>query len=376
MKRNDWNQDEINFLVENSHLTVEELMKHLSRTSASIRSQITRLEKDGKLTRKTGYEVRKANTKTRQANEMLEQKVEILLKERDALLKLREQPQKIEIIPKHKTEVSEGVPIIVASDWHIEELVKSSTVNNLNSFNLKIAEERVIRFFQRALRLIQIQERDVKVNTVVLALLGDFISGSIHDELMENNQLLPAEAIWKAQSWIISGIDFLLKHTKHELIVPCQSGNHARMTQKQRHSTEAGNSLEVLMYQNLDLYYRKNKRVKFIISDAYHTYLDIFGTIIRFHHGHSVKYGGGIGGIYIPTNKAIAQWNKAYKADLDIFGHYHNLKDGGNFICNGSLIGWNAYAIHIKADFEKPKQAFTVIYKKYGKGGTFPIWLE
>jgi len=40
------------------------------------------------------------------------------------------------------------------------------------------------------------------------------------------------------------------------------------------------------------------------------------------------------------------------------------MKDGGTFISNGSLIGWNAYAIKIKADFEKPKQAFFLVDKK------------
>jgi hypothetical protein len=69
--------------------------------------------------------------------------------------------------------------------------------------------------------------------------------------------------------------------------------------------------------------------------------LQIYDVTVRFHHGHSIRYAGGVGGIYIPTNKAIAQWNKGRHADLDVFGHFHQLRDGGNFICNGSLIGYN-----------------------------------
>ena len=98
--------------------------------------------------------------------------------------------------------------------------------------------------------------------------------------------------------------------------------------------------------------------------------------MLRFHHGHGMKYGGGVGGIYIPINKAIAQWNKALRADLDVFGHWHQFRDGGNFICNGSIIGYNAYALRIKADYEEPKQAFFLMDKNRGKTIVAPIFVD
>jgi len=120
------------------------------------------------------------------------------------------------------------------------------------------------------------------------------------------------------------------------------------------------------MYRQLRDYFENEKRIKFIINDSYLTYMDIYGYTARFHHGDSLKYGGGIGGIFIPAFKAISQWNKSMRADWDFFGHFHQLKDGGNFISNGSLIGYNAYAIRIKADYEKPKQAFVIIDEQRG----------
>jgi len=151
---------------------------------------------------------------------------------------------------------------------------------------------------------------------------------------------------------------------------------HSRITPKVRHSTEAGNSLEWYMYNNLALLFKNEPRVKFLISRGYHNYLDVYDWTIRFHHGHAVRYGGGVGGIYIPVNKAIAQWDKAKKADLTVMAHFHQLKDGGNFICNGSLIGYNAYALSIKADYEDPKQAFFIIHSKKGRLGYKPIFIK
>jgi hypothetical protein len=145
------------------------------------------------------------------------------------------------------------VCFLIASDWHCEEQVKKGDTSGKNEYTLKIAEERIERFFQGGVRLYDIMARDTRIPTIVLGLLGDFISGSIHEELVEINQLLPADAIRFAQIQIIRGIKFLLANTPKdvEILVVCHSGNHGRMTKKQRHASENGNSLEAFMYRNI-----------------------------------------------------------------------------------------------------------------------------
>lgn len=287
-------------------------------------------------------------------------------KERDAFLDVGEvETYKIE--PKKKTNGrSMATAITLASDWHIEEEVKSSQVNGLNKFNIDIAKERAEKYFKVVAQLIEVHNKEYQIDDLILALLGDFISGTIHDDLKEANNIQPTEAIWNAQKLIASGIRYLLDNTKVNLIIPCSSGNHGRITAKQRTSTEYGNSLEILMYKQLKDFFHNEKRVKFIVNDSYLTYVDVYNYKLRFHHGHALRYGGGIGGIFIPTFKAISQWNKSTPANWDFFGHFHQLKDGGNFISNGSLIGYNAYANRIKADYEKPKQFFGIIDEDRG----------
>jgi hypothetical protein len=131
------------------------------------------------------------------------------------------------------------------------------------------------------------------------------------------------------------------------------------------------------MYAYLAERYKDNKRVEFIVAQGYHTYLTLYDNFtIRLHHGHSISYGGGVGGITISVNKKLAQWNIGRKADLDVFGHFHQFFDGQKFIANGSLIGYNAYALSLGAAFDKPKQAFFLISKNHGKTITAPIILE
>ena len=268
---------------------------------------------------------------------------------------------------------TEATVLMVASDWHVEEEVQPESVNMLNEYNLEISESRATRFFRGGLRLTEIVARDVKVTTILLPLLGDFVTNDIHEENREVNALLPMEAIQKAQMYIASGINFLLENTDYKIVIPCHSGNHGRTTKKIFIATEHGHSLEYFMYKNLEMLYSGNERVEFHITPAYHSYMEVYGLTVRFHHGHGMRYYGGVGGLYIPVNKSIAQWNRAKHADLDIFGHFHQLKDGGTFLSNGSLIGYNQYAIWIKADYEPPKQIFTVIDSKRGRTITAPI---
>jgi hypothetical protein len=263
----------------------------------------------------------------------------------------------------------------VASDWHVEENV-GPEVGGLNKFNIDIAKARATKFFQSALRLTRLLAQDIKIDTMVLALLGDFISNDIHEEFPEVNELTPMHAIVTAQNFIISGIEFLLANSKLKFVIPCHSGNHARTTRTTRFSTENGHSLEYLMYLHLAAYFRTEPRITFIIPPGPHSYVKVYDQTIRFHHGHMIKYAGGVGGIYVPVLKSVAQWNIARRADLDIFGHFHQCRDGGRFICNGSLIGYNAFALSIKADFEPPKQQLLLIDRKRGRTATWPIILE
>lgn len=312
----------------------------------------------------------------RQIN-LLIQENEKLERELNASLEIKNGLSPIHIDKKISSNDSEATAVVLASDWHIEETVNPATVNNMNKFNVAIAERRAEQFFQHTLKMLKKEQNSVTIKTLVLALLGDFISGNIHDELLENCSLQPIDAIIRVENMIAGGIKYLLDNSEVNIVITCHVGNHTRITKKVHISTEKGNSLESFMYHHLQNAFKDNPRITFLISDGYLSYLTIYDFVIRFHHGHAVKYGGGVGGITIPIRKAISQWQKIKHADLDCFGHFHQFVDGGNFICNGSLIGYNSFAIFIKGDYEKPRQAFFLIDKKRGcKTITAPILFD
>lgn len=319
--------------------------------------------------------VRKDKKKSKEITEALAQENQILKREMDSLLEIQKHVESYVIKPKsiHKGEVT---AVLVASDWHIDELVNAETVNGLNEYNPEIARKRAEHFFTTGKRLIDIEAQESRVTHVILALLGDFISGHIHEELMENTDCPPVEAAITAQSILISGIEYLLTNTTQTYTIVCHSGNHARTTKTVHFANEAGHSYEYMVYKTLAMYFKDEKRVRFVIPKSYHSYVEVYGMTLRFHHGHAIKYGGGVGGITIPVNKAVAQWNRSRSADMDIFGHLHQAHDGGNWICNGSMIGHNTYAIAIKAAYERPSQMMIGLHSKLGHYVTRRIYFE
>ena len=71
---------------------------------------------------------------------------------------------------------------------------------------------------------------------------------------------------------------------------------------------------------------------------------------------------GGIGGIHVPLNKAIAAWDATERADLTCLGHWHQFSWGraGRYVSNGSVIGHSPYAERV-ASPERPCQGMAII---------------
>ncbi len=266
--------------------------------------------------------------------------------------------------------------VVPASDWHVEERVFKAAIGGKNEFDLTIAEARIKRFYSGVVEKIEHQNHEKRVSELWHPLLGDLITGYIHEELLESNTLSPTEACVFLQELICSGIDFLLKETSLPIFIPTCCGNHSRTTQKKRIKTSHKNSFEWMLFMTLARYYKNEPRVTWIIGEGYHNVCEINGRKVRFHHGDGMRYAGGVGGITIPVNKAIAQYQKLEACDFDIFGHWHQFNLGFPYwVCCPSLIGYSEFSLEIRAEFQHPAQAFIVIDREYGITEAKPIFL-
>jgi hypothetical protein len=302
---------------------------------------------------------------------------ERLKRERDAYLRLGS--PEILVYGQAKQDRSDSVACATLSDWHVDEPVEAGPVHGLNEFSPDIARERAEHCFRNLLALAHMLGRDTKIRTLHLSLLGDFISGWIHEELLANTAMAPGDAMAFVEGLLASGIEFLLRESDFQVEADCIPGNHGRMTKQVHLGDPTGTSLETYMYRALANRFHGNPRVTLRVSGQAMVYRHFYERFkMRLIHGYEVKYGGGVGGLTIPLRKALAQWNNPIRADLTVLGHFHQLFDGGDFIVNGSLIGYNTFAQAIKASFEEPRQAFWLVHARKGgqKSVTAPIWLD
>lgn len=287
--------------------------------------------------------------------------------------------EKFTIDPQYKFK-DEAIAISALSDVHIEEPVAKSVVSGLNEYNLEIAQDRIIRYFKRLLYMInQSRKAGYVIDHLVMAWLGDFITGYIHEELEEANNLTPVEASLLIQSLLIKGVKLLSEDAKlTSIVIPCTPGNHGRTTKKKRFTTGYKNSYEWLMYNNIKQLFEAiggYGNVEFIIPESEFIYMNLFGYINKFSHGDHFKYQGGIGGIEIPLKKWILRENTVIKTDMSWIGHWHQYIVLNKVRVNGAAIGYNSYARAFGFEPEPPKMQFQLLDKKRGYTLNNPILL-
>lgn len=276
------------------------------------------------------------------------------------------------------TKTNEAIPLIQFSDWHVEEKVEKGTTHGLNVFNPDICKLRVKKLTENTLKTIKKERQNVIINQLYICLGGDFINNYLHEHDTQMNYMSPIEASTFAKEQIKSCLTTIAHYAGVKKInVMCIRGNHGRLTKKMQSSNDYKMNLEAIIYHMLKAELN-DSMFNFSIPESGIGYSDIGGKVIRSMHGHEVKYGGGIGGITIPLIKYILRLNQTFKADYTNMHHYHtqNYISDCNTSINGSLVGYNSYAMQIGAKFEVPKQVFQLLDSKRGLTVRTPIFCE
>ena len=276
---------------------------------------------------------------------------------------------------KRKTGVRYAVALF--SDAHIEETVKSASVMGLNEYNVKIARERIEKYFAN---LVSCLNTD-KVEYLLFASLGDTISGFIHEELSQSNELTPLEATFEAQNLIYNGLKYIcdnteLKRIKFVGIV----GNHSRVTNKIQHSNGYKMSYEWLMYKNIQKQAElEGLPIEFDIPESEMAIEDTSdGKRFLFIHGFQIKGSGNgtVCGIYPSLGRLSLKYGKVYKQDKIYLGHFHSCISIPNAVVNGSIIGYNSYALTNGFAYEEPAQMYELYDTNIGQLLTRQIYCK
>lgn len=355
--------------------------KYIVRISDEIWDKMS-----GEISVEQAISMRKETAKTQQEQNSLKSERDYLFNKANVLeevLRLRQATENLEIYdikPSPGSMGKETISISLLSDVHIEEVVLPDSVLGLNSFNPEIAKKRLDNYFINLVKLVSHHQRNYSIKKHIIGLLGDIIGGFIHEELKQTNSMTPLEAIAFAKTCLMSGFKYLQDNLDvEEIDVICCVGNHGRNTDKLQFANLTETSYEWFLYEDLRMMCEIMglNKFKFVNPKSGFVITQIFGEKYMFTHGNlGFSYKGGVGGIYVPFLRYFGKVAPTFGIKRIFFGHYHTTLDIKEGVGNGSVKGYDSYAISKGLPFEPPQQSMVLLNERKGFTNFQSIFLD
>lgn len=260
--------------------------------------------------------------------------------------------------------ISDEEATLFLSDWHYGQVS-----NNIwNEYNVKICKERVSKLFNKVISAIQ----DHKINTLHIALLGDFVNGSIHTSCRVASEENTCEQLMHVSEIIANFINEISAYV-NQVNVYSTYGNHARSIQKKEDNIHADNMERVIPWW-LAQRLKDNYKVNVIDSEYYEfIYFNVCGYNVVCTHGDLDQFkniGVTVNSIFTKKyGKSIDYTFSADKHHLESFEQF-----GIESTLVGSLCGTDEFANN-KRLYSNPMQTLCIFTPEDGKKCTYNIKL-
>jgi hypothetical protein len=268
------------------------------------------------------------------------------------------------------------------SDFHVGEVVEPTEVADYNAYDPDIAKQRIERFFERTVTVSRRFLAGVDYDGIVMPNLGDTISGDIHEEFQQTNELSNFEAVPFVVPLIEAGIG-LLADEFGKVHVPCVPGNHPRDSRKPRYKKRSAHNADTMISKLVASKFKNDDRVTFDIPDGISADFEVYGTKFRIEHGDEAKGGSGIQGAMLPI--ALMAHRRRKQAQVEgrpfdclLIGHWHQYLSavGKGFVVNGAGKGYDEYARGKGFEPEPPQQALMVVTPEHGVTTQCPLFVS
>jgi predicted phosphodiesterase len=334
--------------------------------------------------------IRKKNKEINELSKILE----TVRQERDSAEKLRKEiwglteqsPEPPKWLNREPGKGSSGIPLICLNDWHWGETVDPDQVGGANKFNRTIARARVQELYHAVYDLCFHHMTNPNYPGAVITILGDMITGCIHDDLAQTND---GPVMWSVNEVKNQLLGLLIGWKKHfkKLAIIAVPGNHGRNTVKPRINNRVYESYEWMIYCCIEEYFRDDPNVSVYVPNEVDAHFSIFGHRIMATHGDTlgVKGGDGLIGALGPIARGamkVGAQQRQIGRDFDtlVIGHYHFYMPRGDatpVLLSPSLMGHNTYAhLQLRVKASRPSQALAFIHHKRGFTCQWPMVLD
>ena len=282
------------------------------------------------------------------------------------------------------------VMIAPLTDTHVGDNVKKEQNLNLNEYDIDLFSKRMWGWANQVLNLAEYRRNSCHVDELVIPMLGDMISGDIHEELARTNidncmmQMIIGAYV------ISQSIAFLSPHFDN-IKIKAVVGNHGRMTRKIP-SKDRYMDWDYMLYQWVGVFLRNHKNIDIAIPKSFSHVFEVAGRRILIMHGDSIAGGGAQTSIKraVANLREVMQYNniavtdnsfESYDSFDDVLiGHFHRVDEmdigtGSLHIC-GTPKGGDEYVISRLHLISRPKQIVLYYHPEYGQVGKEVIYLD
>lgn len=263
-----------------------------------------------------------------------------------------------------KSEDSVEEAVLCLSDWHYGQV----SDNIWNKYDTNICLQRVSKLFEKVASALM--EHEIK--TLHVALLGDFVNGSIHTGCRVASEENTCEQLMHVSEILANFINAISVYVDRVNIYSTY-GNHARTIQNKNDSIHADNMERVIPWW-LKQRLKDNVKVDVVDSEYYEfIYFDVCGYNVVCTHGDLDKFND----LGVVVNSLFT---KKYGKTIDytFSGDKHHLEAFEQFGIEstlvGSLCGTDEYANN-KRLYSYPMQTLCIFTPEDGKLCSYNIKL-
>ena len=282
-------------------------------------------------------------------------------------------------IPKaKKPKGSHKSQICVAplTDLHIGDKVEAEQMAGLNEYSIDIFNKRLFGWANTLLQLVELRRNSVPINELVIPMLGDMISGDIHEELARTNIDNCMGQMIRGANLVAQALMFLAGNFA-TIRVHGVVGNHGRMTRKPP-MKDKYMDWDYMLYQWVAAFCREQKNITFDIPKSFVNSFEAGNKRILIMHGDSVP-GSGVGTSIL---RQVSNFRNVlhYAFDSVMMGHFHRIDEmdigtGEVHIC-GTMKGGDEYALQKLVVYSPPKHIATYWHPEHGYIGKEIIYLN
>jgi hypothetical protein len=256
------------------------------------------------------------------------------------------------------------------NDWHMGKIQRPDEIEGFGEFSPEIARLRMTSFAVAFQKWVEAHRSVYTVDELRILVLGDLISGDIHDELKVTNAYPAPVQVVEAALLLSDSINSLRPHYKRTVVEFVTEDNHVRLTHKPQ-STEAGlNSFNYLVGYIARERLMSAPGVTFNIHPMFQRTVEVAGRRYLLTHGHKVSGWAGFP-YYGLERRAHREAMKRMttgmaKFDRVILGHWHAPLCHPYYWIGGSLSGTDAYD-HSAGRHAQPSQAAWMVHPRHGE---------